>query len=177
MKLKIIISAVILCLSPFFDIFAEESEFKGEITLTGVFRDINGNEAKFNEYNDSRNGAYGRLRLNYDTEKYFVDFKADDIAYDTQYYRLGGGMWGKFKADIYYDEFPHNFTFGARSFYQGIGGNYLTFPGPAPNPNIFSWNEFDYSIKRRNYGGGLGLEMLKPFYFDVSVTREKSSGT
>ena len=80
MKLKIIISAVILCLSPFFDIFAEESEFKGEITLTGVFRDINGNEAKFNEYNDSRNGAYGRLRLNYDTEKYFVDFKADDIA-------------------------------------------------------------------------------------------------
>lgn len=176
MKSKIIIFAVILCLSPFFDIFAEESEFKGEITLTGVFRDINGNEAKFKEYNDLRNRAYGRLRLNYDTEQYFMDFKADDITYDTQYYRLGGGMWGKFKADIYYDEIPHNFTFGARSFYEGIGGNYLTFPGPAPNPNISTWNEFDYSIKRKNYGGGLKLGMLKPFYFDVSASRKEREG-
>lgn len=176
MKLKITIFAAILCLSPFFDIFAEEDQFKGEITLTGVFRDINGNEAKFKEYNDLRSGAYGRLHLNYDTEKYFMDFKAGDIAYDTQNYRLGGGMWGKFKVDIYYDEFPHNFTFGARSFYQGIGGNYLTFSGPAPNPNISTWNEFDYSIKRKNYGGGFKLEMLKPFYFDVSASREERDG-
>ena len=176
MKLKITIFTAILCLSPFFDIFAEESQFKGEITLTGLFRDINGNEAKFMEYNDLRNGAYGRVRLNYDTEKYFMDFKADDIAYDTQNYRLGGGMWGKFKADIYYDEFPHNFTFGARSFYQGIGGNFLTYPGAAPSLNISTWNEFDYSVKRKNYGGGFKLEMLKPFYFDVSASREERDG-
>jgi MtrB/PioB family decaheme-associated outer membrane protein len=177
MKSKIIIIAVILCLSPFFNIFAEEeSEFKGEISLTGVLRDINGNEAKFKEYNDLRSGAYGRLLLNYDTEKYFMDFKADGIAYDTQNYSLGGGMWGKFRADIYYNEIPHNFTFGARSFYYGIGGNYLTFPGPAPNPNIITWDEFDYSIKRKNYGGGFKFEMLKPFYFDVSASREERDG-
>jgi MtrB/PioB family decaheme-associated outer membrane protein len=180
MKLNIIIFTGILCLSPFFDSFdsfAEESQFKGEITLTGVFLDTNGNEAKFKEYNDLRNGAYGRIHLNYDTEKYFMDFKAGDIAYDTQNYRLGGGMWGKFKVDIYYDEFPHNFTFGARSFYQGIGGNFLTYPGAAPNPNFLTWNEFDYSIKRKNLGGGLKLEMLKPFYFDVSASREERDGT
>ena len=176
MKSKIMIFAVILCLSPFFDIFAEESEFKGEITLTGVFRDINGDEAKFKEYNDLRNGAYGRLRLNYDTEKYFMDFKADDIAYDTQNYRLGAGMWGKLRANIYYNEFPHNFTLGSRSFYQGIGGNYLTYPGAAPNLNVSTWDEFDYSIERKNYGGGLKLEMLKPFYFNVSASREEREG-
>ncbi len=41
------------------------------------------------------------------------------MGYDTQSYRLDGGMWGKFKFDLFYDEIPHNLTFDARTFLFG----------------------------------------------------------
>jgi MtrB/PioB family decaheme-associated outer membrane protein len=176
MKSKIMVSVIILSLLPLLNVLAEENNLEGSITATGVLRRLNGNEAKFNEYRDIHDGVYGRIRLNYDTDQFFGKFKADDIAYDTQYYRLDGGMWGKFKADIYYNEIPHNFTFNARSFYGGIGSDNLTFSGAAPSTNVSTWNEFDYSIKRKNLGGGFQLDLLKPFFFDISASREKKEG-
>lgn len=176
MKAKIIMSVIVLSLFPLSNAIAEENKLEGSITATGVLRHINGdgNEAKFNEYRDIRDGVYGRIRLNYDTDKFFGNFKADDTAYETQYYRLEGGMWGNFKAHIYFDEIPHNFTFDARSFYNGIGSDHLTYS--TLNPDSSTWNEFDYSTKRKNLGGGLQLDLLKPFFFDFSASREKKEG-
>jgi hypothetical protein len=98
MKSKIMVSVIILSLLPLLNVLAEENNLEGSITATGVLRRLNGNEAKFNEYRDIHDGVYGRIRLNYDTDQFFGKSKADDIAYETQYYRLDGGMWGKFKA-------------------------------------------------------------------------------
>ena len=36
---------------------------------------------------------------------------------------------------------------------------------------------FDYSTLRKNYGGGISVERLKPFYVDFSVSQEKQEGT
>jgi MtrB/PioB family decaheme-associated outer membrane protein len=178
MKSKIIILVIILSLLPLFNLLAEENNLEGEITLDSMISNIAGNKAKFNEYRDIRDGlgVYGRIRLNYDTEKYLMNFKADDIGYDTQHYRLEGGLWGKFKAYLDYNEIPHNFTFGAKSFYDGIGTNNLTYPTHPPSTNISTWKEFDYAIERKKYGGGFKLEMLKPLFFDVSASREERDG-
>ncbi len=177
MKSKIIIFVFILSLLPLF-VFADDNKLEGSITLTGKINNISGNVAKFNEYRDIRDGfgAYSGIRLNYDKEKYFLNLKTDDIGYDTQNYRLDGGMWGKFKGYLNYYEIPHNFTFDAKSFYSGIGGNNLTYSTNPPSTNISTWNEFDYSIERKNYGGGFRLDLLKPFFFDFSVSREEKEG-
>ncbi|WP_333652305.1 MtrB/PioB family outer membrane beta-barrel protein [Dissulfurispira sp.] len=108
-------------------LYAEDNKpFSGEIKATGKFVDINGNEAKFNEYRDMDSGVYGKIRLKYDSEQYFLKLYADDIAYDTQNYKLEGGMWGKFKLYLKYSEIPHNFTYGAKTIFSGAGTNRLT---------------------------------------------------
>lgn len=178
MKVKIIIVAMMICLIPLFSAFSEEKVIEGEITGVGKYVGVDGGEggrAKFTEYRDLREPGvfYLRGRLNYDTPDYFLRFDMQDPGYDTQHYKLEGGMWGNFKFDLFYNEIPHNITFDARTFFLGAGHDTLV---GAPNPNFATWNTFDYSIERRQYGGGLKLNMMKPFFFDVSFQREEREG-
>ncbi len=151
---------------------------EGSISLNGRVTNIAGDEAKFNKFRDIRDGlgAYSEVTLNFNKEKYFLDLKIEDIGYDTQSYHLGGGLWGKFKTNFYYYEIPHNLTFDALTFYTGAGSDVLTYPTHPPNTNILSWDRFDYSTKRKRYGGGLDFSWIKPFYLDVSFEREKKEG-
>lgn len=187
-KKMIIIFTVALSLISFSPVFSEEKRIEGEIKAAGVLTDINGSKAKFNEYRDLKDGIYGKIRLKYDNDNYFMKLNAYDIGYDTQSYKLDGGMWGKFKYNLKYNEIPHNFTLGAKTFYSGAGTNNLTFNGTtAPftavansvdTPSVVNQfaNFFDYSIKRKQYGGGFKLEMLKPLYLDFALFREERGG-
>lgn len=179
MKPKFIILALIMNVVQLSSAFPQDKPIEGEISLTGIFVNVEGKEggkAKFSEYRDLREdgGFYGRARLRFDTDKYFLNFDAGDFSYDTQYYTIDGGMRGKFKFDLFYDEIPHNITFDARTPFLGAGRDTLT---GAPNTNFPTWNTFDYSIQRRQYGGGLKVDMIKPFFFNVSFQREERDGT
>jgi MtrB/PioB family decaheme-associated outer membrane protein len=178
MKSKIVILAVIVSLLSLSNAFSQDKTIEGEVSLKGIYVDVDakeGGKAKFTAYRDLREdgGIYARARLKWDTPDYLLRFEAGDIAYDTQYYRLEGGMWGKFKFDLFYDEIPHNFTFDARTPFLGAGRDTLT---GAPNTNIDSWDTFDYSILRRQYGGGLKVNMIRPFFFNVSFQKEQKEG-
>ncbi len=179
MKMKIIIIALIIALVPLSYAFPQDNKtIGGEIGFTGVWFDLHakeGGKAKFTEYRDLReDGAvFGRARFNLDTDKYFINFKVGDFGYDTQYYVVDGGMWGKFKFDLFYDEIPHNITFDARTFFRGAGHDLLV---GAPNVNPATWNSFDYSILRRQYGGGFKVDVIRPFFFDVAFERENRNG-
>lgn len=171
--IKIIKSAICLVLLMVFNAFAAESGIEGEISAAGKLVDINGSKWKYNEFRDIKTGLYGNIKLGYDREAYFIKLKGADFGYDTQSYRIDGGMWGKFKYDLYYNEIPHNYTFDAKTFYSGAGS--YTLSGPA-NTNAATWNSFDYAIKRKQYGGDLNLGLMKPFYVDFSVSREDRNG-
>ena len=154
----------------------EENKFSGDVSATGVLREGKDTHAKFNEYKDVRDGAYGSINLKYDAPKYFLLFESRDIAYDTQSYSLEGGWWDVFKLKLYYNEIPHNFTYDARSLYSGIGTNNLSYAGPTPVANPLAWNTFDYATKRKNMGGALKFDLLNPFYIDVNVDQQRKSG-
>jgi MtrB/PioB family decaheme-associated outer membrane protein len=178
MKATIITLAMIVSLVPLTGAFSQDKMIEGEVSLDGVLVDVDGKEggkAKFTEYRDleENGGFYGRARLKLDKEKYFLDLDAGDFGYDTQYYKIDGGMWGKFKFDFFYNEIPHNYTFDARTPFLGAGHDTLV---GAPNNNVETWDTFDYSIQRRQYGGGLKLNMIRPFFFDVSYKREEKDG-
>ncbi|MEN6464375.1 MAG: MtrB/PioB family decaheme-associated outer membrane protein [Syntrophaceae bacterium] len=158
--------------------FAADPAVKGEVSATGVYTDTSGNKAKFNEYRDLREfGVYGDIKLNCDSEKYFTDFNAGDFGYDTQHYNLNAGKYGDARLNLEYYEIPHNFTFDAKTPYVGAGSSNLTYPGAAPAASSANWNTFDYSIKRKNYGAGFKLDAVRPFFLDVSATREERKGT
>ena len=179
MKMRIIIIALMICLVPLSYAFPQDNKtIEGEIGVTGVWFDVHGKEggkAKFTEYRDLKeDGAvFGRARLNLDTDKYFLNINIGDFAYQTQYYNVDGGMWGKFKFDLFYDEIPHNITFDARTPFQGAGDGLLF---GAPNLNFPGWKTFDYSILRRQYGGGFKADVIRPFFLDVSFERENRNG-
>jgi len=178
MKTKMMLFALMISLVPFFNAFSQEKTIEGEISATGKYVSVKGEgggEAKFTEYRDlqENGGLYGRARLKLDTEKNFLNFDAGDFGYDTQSYKIDGGLWGKFKFDLFYNEIPHNFTFDAKTTFRGAGSDTLT---GTPNTNISSWDSFDYSIERRQYGGGLQINMIKPFFFDASFQREERDG-
>jgi MtrB/PioB family decaheme-associated outer membrane protein len=175
MKTKVIIAVMaIMCLIPTSYAFsADDTTVEGEVGITGI--GFTGGNAKFTEYKDlvDHNAFFGRARLNVDTNKYFLNFNAGDFAYNTQYYDVEGGMWGRFKFDLYYDEVPHNITFDARTPFSGAGTNTLT---GTPNTNVGAWNTFDYSIVRHQYGTDFKFDLARPFFFDVSFDRENREG-
>jgi len=179
MKTKIIIVAMMTCLLSFSNTFSQDNRtIEGEIGATGVWFDLHGKEggkAKFTEYRDLReDGAvFGRARLNIDTDKYFLNINIGYFAYNTQYYMVDGGLWGKFKFDLFYDEVPHNITFDARTPFLGAGHDLLV---GAPNANFPLWNTFDYSILRRQYGGGFKVDVARPLFLDFSFERENRQG-
>jgi MtrB/PioB family decaheme-associated outer membrane protein len=179
-----IYTAIMLALFSFLSSYAEGGLLSGEIKLKGEAVSLSGNEAKFDEYGDQRDGGlFGKVTLGYDAENYYLQFRASDMFYDTERYQLDGGMWGKFKYNLYYNEIIHNYTFDAKTFYSGAGRDSLTFSGtyigagqPVTTDPATWTNTFDYSVQRRQYGGGFKLEILKPFYLDVSVSREERDG-
>ena len=173
-KILAILSVLIFCQISFSRAFAKEYTLEGDFGVTGRLVNVNGNEAKFNEYGDIRDGFYSGGYLNYDSEDYFLDLKASDIAYDTQHYRLDAGKWGSIKYFFDFREIPHNYTFDAKTFYSGAGTDNLR---GTPNTNVKSWSSFDYAVDRKEYGTGFKLDMLRPFFIDISASREDLDGT
>ncbi|MBM4313715.1 MAG: hypothetical protein FJ122_07305 [Deltaproteobacteria bacterium] len=182
MKLKIIIYSVILALLTFSLAWAEGGKVSGEVTVTGTSVKSTGNEASFNEFEDKKSGVSSALKLDYDSNQYFLNLTGDDIGLKTQAYRLDGGMYGKFKYFLDYNEIVHNFTFGARTFYSGVGTDNLTYTATVPAGGTAAGTfqqggtVFDYSSQRKRYGGGFKLDLAKPFYFSAAVSREEKSG-
>jgi MtrB/PioB family decaheme-associated outer membrane protein len=172
-KIYILIFSLAVILIPFRTVFGGESAFEGEVTAKGQLVDVNGNEAKFNEYGDTKDGMFGNIGLSHETERYFLRFNADDIAYDTQKYTIDGGMWGKFRYDLYYMEIPHNVTYDARTFLSGAGSDSLS---GTESSDVSTWNKFDYSTERKIIGAGLKFDMLHPFFINVEVRNEEKSG-
>lgn len=156
--------------------FAAEDKISGDIAATGTLSHVSGSKAKFNEYNDIQSGVYSDIKINYDSEKYYADFYSRDMFYNTQSYDLEGGKWGAFKFDLFYNEIPHNFTYDAKTIYSGVGTDNLSYPTHPPDTNTDIWNTFDYSTKRKNYGAGFKIDLLKPFFLDFSATSEKRTG-
>ena len=172
----ITITALVFIALSFQCVCAQNSTISGEIAATPTLTDISGNKAKFNEYRDIRDGVFGDLRFKYDSDLYFSDVSARDMGYDTQRYNLDTGKYGDVKFNTYYEEIPHNYTFGAKTFYAGAGTSNLNYTGPAPSTDVSTWDAFDYSVKRKNFGAGFNIDTIRPFFFDASANREDRKG-
>jgi hypothetical protein len=110
MQSRVFLLVMILSLAHCWNAFAQERTPTGEVSLTPAQVDIKGNWAKFNQYRDLWDGAYGHIGLHYDAEKTYLDFRADDTGRREQKYGLSGARWGSYSYYLGYDEIPHNFT-------------------------------------------------------------------
>lgn len=163
---------------------AADNEVTGFVMPSVTSVNLSGNKAKYGEYGDPDSNISGSVEVKSEGDTGYVTFNADDIAQDTQSYKIEGGQYGKFRLDAFYNEIQHNNTFDAKTFYTGgVGTNQLTSPlsnvryGQAVTPAMVTLgNTFDYEISRDQYGAGLRLDLLKPFFANVSVSREDRQG-
>jgi MtrB/PioB family decaheme-associated outer membrane protein len=121
--------------------------------------------SKLNEYRDLDSAVIGGFEVRGRGDTYYLNGYGENLGRDDQYLDLKGGAYGKFKYRLYSDELRHNFGSGpgAISPFSGIGGSTLT--ATLPNPNTATWNSFDHSYRRRDWGGMAEWQAASPWYF------------
>ena len=144
-------------------------------------------KAKANEYRSLGDGVFGGLDLDYRDKDAYTNLEGTlniiDSPNATQgtdlesNLNLKGGLTDSFKVNLFYNEIPHNFTFGAKTFVNGIGTATLTKPVPGSNPTAASYtNSFDYAISKKNMGVGGEISLKSPFFFGVQADRSTTVG-
>jgi len=144
-------------------------------------------EAKFNEFRDlERSGLIGTIDIKGRGDNSYVDFFGENIARDDQYLNAQGGQYGVFKYRLYNDKMTHNLSWNALTPFAGAGSSNLTYAGTwdatgsaaaliDSHNNPATWNLFDTSLKRNNYGGYFELSNNSPWYirFDANEVTTK----
>jgi MtrB/PioB family decaheme-associated outer membrane protein len=158
-----------------------QKELSGSVSL-GVRQIGNSTNdpSKFNEYRDLPDGTsvFGAFELRRRGDEGYFNAYGENIGRDDQYLNLSGGRYGTFKYRLYHDQLRHNFGSGpgARTPFSGAGTDTLTYPGATPNQNPATWNTFDHSYKRQNFGGFFELQKTSPWYFRADVNEVKRDG-
>ena len=176
MKRSLLISLALVCACS----ASAMAETTGSVELGGQMVGVNGNPSKFNEYRDLGDGVTGAFDLNLSHEAYYLDLFGKNFGmnfdsnktYRDQEFGLKFGNYENVKLGLFYNEIPHNHTFGARTFFTGIGTTTLTAPIPnnAALPNSTASNppnKFDYIRDRKVKGGEIEISAKTPFFFSA----------
>lgn len=168
---------------------AGEPEFGGTITLRLLAVGDEHESAKAQEYRDLQDGVAASAKLRFASGAYHLEIDGRNFGLDDQSFRLRGGAYGSFKYSFFYDETPHNYSFGARTFYTGVGTDELNYASASREKNKDAivtptvgtdqslWNDFDYAIQRKGYGTAVEVSLRSPFYFMVNAKQEERTGT
>lgn len=154
---------------------AEDTDISGSVELGGRLTDGEDDSAKFQEYRDLDDAILGNFTLNYNRDAYWLGAEGLNIGQDDQFYQLTGGSYEKFKYNFFYNEIPHNLSFGAQTFYSGIGSDNLTIDGGDPDVQT-TWTTFDYQVETKKYGGDVSFTLAEPFYFSFGANRQEKDG-
>lgn len=188
-RIAILLLAVFLLLGSTAARAAVETEFGGTITLRLQGVDGEHESAKAQEYRDLQDGVAAAVALHFAKGASYLAIEGKDFGLDDQSFHLRGGSYGSFKYSFFYDETPHNYSFGARTYFTGIGSGELDYfavdreknKDPAVTPTIGGdpklWNSFDYAIRRQTYGSAVEVAAKSPFYFKLGAKQENRTGT
>ena len=171
----LLFAAMLLLLTGSRSIAADDRQIRGSVDLGGRIVDNEDKSAKFQEYRDLDDGIFGSFNIEYFKDAYFFGAEGKNVGLDDQFYQLTGGSYEKFKYLFFYNEIPHNLSFGARSFYSGIGSDNLTIDVSTP-ANQATWTAFDYKVDTKKYGGDVQFSLAAPFFFGFGVNREEKDG-
>lgn len=156
-----------------------------ETGIQGV--DLDNQSGRFDEFKTVDDGLNGRLNMNAFKDGRYLNLDAIYSGYDDESFELKGGKFGTYKYSLFYDEMVHNYSYGNRTIYSGIGTDDLSYFAvdnvgvPAVyTPNVTTdsslWTTFDYGIDRQNYGAKMEFNFNTPFYVIAELSREETTG-
>lgn len=159
----------------------------GEVGVGGLFVEDKGvDTSKLNEYRDMSNGVLTIIDLRGRADRYYMNFYGENLARDDMFLKLDGGMKQLFKYALWSDSLTHNFGFGMRSPYNGLGSADPRAPATfnAAGNNFFitnaanpaTWNSYDLAYKRRNDGASVEVSFNSPFYVRADLSQVRYDG-
>ena len=135
------------------------------------------NPWKAKEYRDLESGVITNIDIKGRSPDYYLDVFGENLARDDMGIEAKGGKYGSFKYQLYDSRMVHNWTFGAKTPYSGVGSSTLTATlGTAASRDTASWNSFDFSKKRENLGGMFELWSGSPWFVRVDANEVTEHG-
>lgn len=97
------------------DFAGSSSIISGDFDIAGQKKSVSGALEKFQEYRDVRDGFLlndMRMRLESESNPYFLDFKIQNATRSDEAYKAKLGAYGKWDVGMSFDRTPHNFFKG-----------------------------------------------------------------
>jgi MtrB/PioB family decaheme-associated outer membrane protein len=113
------------------DVELGHARVSGSVEVGGRTTLGDDDEAKFLEYRDLSEGAFGGFDFLAEDQQgsFFLRGSAFNPGYDDQRYSLEGGRYGQFKVNLFYGELPHVYSTDAMSLYvRGEGDDDFMLP-------------------------------------------------
>ena len=95
--------------------------FSGTVDIGGLVTTVDGDEARFERYRDTRDGLYSTFNLNRETARYVFDANAFHVGYRDQRYSAAF-MSRRVNVDFDWVSVPLNFSYLARTPFVTNGG-------------------------------------------------------
>ena len=135
-------------------------------------------DAKAQEYQDIRSAPIGVVDIRGSSRAYYLRVFGEELGRDDQFINVVGGGYGAWKASIYNNNIPHNYSFNALTPLAGVDGTLLVGPGlpypQSPNPN--NWYTFNYGTQRNTWGGNGEFSGKTPWFIRADYNEVKTNG-
>ncbi len=151
----------------------------GEAELGGRVVWDSGDEAKFEEYRDLRDGVIGNFDLLVENEAitHWLRGRGENVGYDDQRYWLEGGRYGLYQIEAFYGELPHIFSNSARTPYVRAGERTFELPQVPPPPGGFLFGDVDQELKWREGRFGTKYHLGESLLFETSYRIQDKRAT
>lgn len=156
---------------------AEGMQLTGSASLgLQIVNDRARDPSKLMEYRDLDSNVLNAFDVRMDGDTYHLNGFAEGLGTDDTYFTLRGGQYGRFKYQVNGTTLRHNFGSGdgARTPFSGAGTTTLT--GTFPSLNAATWNTFDNSYKREDFGGFFEWSANNPWYFRTDANQVTRKG-
>ncbi len=134
--------------------------------------------AKAQEYQDVLSAPIGVLDARGSNRTSYLRAFGEEFGRDDQFINIVGGGFGVWKASLYNNDIPHNYSFNALSPLTGSDTLLQLGPGGAyPNAqNPAIWHPFNYSTQRNTWGGNAEFSNKSPWFIRADYNEVKTTG-
>ncbi len=113
-------------------------------------------DAKAQEYQNINSAPIGVIDVRGSNRNYYLRAFGEEFGRDDQFINVVGGGFNSWKAAIYNNDIPHNYSFNALTPLTNVGSTLLGFSSPSgtypPSPNPNAWDTWNYGTQRNTTG-------------------------
>ena len=138
---------------------------------------------KFGRYNGLQTkGAFllGEIDAeNFEEDGNFWNIHGTNLGLESRYLRMEGGLQGRYKFFLEYDELPNYKDNTVETPFNGIGGDSLTLPSDFVDINTDldrNMSSFELETKRERINVGTSLIPKQHWQFDINFSHETKQG-